>query len=190
MLKKVLQGMAALALLLVVLDLTGRAVFGQSLVEQLTRSYVTILFQNYATSALPTVGVKGRTAYDSTLNTLSVEDSARWQPVMTRYYARAASHVEITQATAPTVASCTGGSVDTGSTDSAGRVSGITGSTCYLTFNNYFTNPPFVVLSRSNTQGGTGVLRHIAFVSGIDIYAGLIGSAAGDAFSYVTIGRY
>ena len=190
MLKKVLQGMAALALLLVILDLSGQAVFGQSFVEQFTRSYILPMMQNYATSALPTVGIKGRTAYDSTLNTLTVDDSARWQPVMTRYYARAASHVEVTQATAPTVASCTGGTVDTGSTDSAGRVSGITGSTCYLTFNNYFANTPFVVVSRSNSQGGAGVFRYIAFVSGIDIYAGLLGASGGDALSYVTIGRY
>ena len=190
MLKKVLQGMAALALLLVVLDLSGRAVFGQSFVEQFTRSYILPMMQNYATSALPTVGIKGRTAYDSTLNTLTVDDSARWQPVMTRYYARAASHVEVTQATAPTVASCTGGTVDTGSTDSAGRVSGITGSTCYLTFNNYFANTPFVVLSRSNTSGSTGVLRHVSFTTGIDVYQGLLGASGGDAFSYVTIGRY
>lgn len=188
--KKLLQGLGGLVLLLLVLDLAGPLVGAQSFVDQFSRNYILPLIQNYATSALPTVGTRGRMAYDSTLNTLTIDDTSRWQPVMTRYYSRAASHLEITQTTAPTVATCTGGAVDTGSTDTAGRVSGITGSTCYLTFNNTFGNVPFVVLSRSNTQGGTGVLRHIAFATGIDVYSGLLGAGGGDAFSYVSIGRY
>lgn len=188
--KKLLLGLGGLALLLLVLDLAGPLVGAQSFVDQFARQYIEPRIQNYITSALPTAATRGRMAYDSTLNTLTVDDSARWQPVMTRYYSRSASHIEVTQTTAPTVATCTGGTVDTGSTDVAGRVSGITGSTCYLTFNNLFTNTPFVVLSRSNTQGGTGVLRHIAFATGIDVYSGLLGASGGDAFSYVVLGRY
>ena len=188
--KKLWQGLGAVALLALLIDLSSPLVGAQSFVDQFSRHYILPLIQNYATSALPTVGTRGRVAYDSTLNTLTIDDSARWQPVMTRYFTRAASHLEVTQTTAPTVASCTGGSVDTGSTDTAGRVSGITGSTCYLTFNNQFGNVPFAVLGRSNTSGGTGVLRHIAFATGIDVYQGLLGAGGGDAFSYVVVGRY
>ena len=165
-------------------------VLSGSFEDSFTRTSILPNLRNIATADLSATQLAGRIAFDSTLRTITSDDGSGWRPVMTRYLSRTASHIEVTNAAVPTIGSCTGGAVDTGSTDSAGRVSGITGSTCYLTFNNYYLNTPFAVLSRSNTQGGTGELRYVVFTTGIDVYAGLLGASGGDAFSYIAIGRY
>lgn len=159
----------------------GYAVGGQ-LEDWFTRNMITPILQNYATSGLPTVGVRGKLAWDSTLGTATVDDGDSWAPIMTRELARLASHIEL-DGTAPTVSSCGSGSVGSGSTDTAGRVSN-TGTSCIVTFANPYLNTPFYVVSGSTPYSQT--VRAESFTTGIDVY----GLTSGQAFSYVGMGQY
>jgi hypothetical protein len=46
-----------------------------------TKTYITPNIQNYATTALPAAGLKGRIAFDTTLGALTVDNGAAWVPL-------------------------------------------------------------------------------------------------------------
>lgn len=160
---------------------------GSNLYDQLTREYILPNLRNYGTSALPSASIPGRLAYDSTLSVPTSDDGSGWRPVMTRFLTRTASHIEATQATAPTVSACTGGTVATGSTDVAGEITGITGTVCTLNFDNRYANTPFAVVGTSSATGGNNQIRFNAYTTGLDLY-NLAGSA--QDVGYLVIGRY
>ena len=60
-----------------------------------------------------------------------------------------AGHI-LTSGTAPTLGTCAGGAVAAGSTDFAGQVTGLTGTTCAVNFSKTWTNAPFCVVSNNS----------------------------------------
>ena len=185
--KRVLHGFAVLGMVLGLL-VSADIVMSGSFEDSFTRTAILPNIANYTTANLPSsTQIAGRMAYDSTLQTLTVDDGTGWRPLVTRFFSRFASHVEVTQAVAPTVSACTGGSVGTGSSDTAGRVSSITGTICTILFNQNYVSSPFAVVTRSSTQGGNNAIRHLVYTTGIDVF-GL--SGGNEAISYVVIGRY
>lgn len=155
-----------------------------SMEDWFTKTYVTPNIKNFTTDARDTAAIKGKLAFDSTLNALIVDDGSVWLRVL-----QGNTKLELTQTTAPTVSSCTGGSVRTGSTDMNGEVTGITGTSCTLLFNTYYANVPFGVAGRSSLVGSNNALRYKFFKTGLEIY-NMGGSASGEAFSYLVLGYY
>ena len=147
--------------------------------DTITRTYITPNLTNTTLGARPTNAIKGKIMFDSTLNSLITDDGSTWIRMLS-----SASKAEFTQATAPTVTGCTGGSVDTGSTDTVGRVSGINGTVCSLVFNVAYSRAPFAIVAMSSSAGGSNAPRHVALASGLDItnLAGTSGSVTYHVF--------
>lgn len=164
------------------------AVFGVSVgyagpnEDWFTKTYIEPNIANTTTAGRDTAEIKGKLNYDSTLDGLIVDNGSQWNRVL-----QGNSKLEMDQTTAPTVSSCTNGSVATGSSDTAGRVTGITGTTCTVLFNTRYANTPFAVVGRSSVNGGNNNLRFEVFTTGLDVY-GLTGTP--QSFDYLVIGYY
>lgn len=181
MFKNFVKGLVALCVLVMSFGVTLHYVApveAGALEDRLAGTYFTILFQNYRTAGLPSTNSRGQTAYDIDRGTLSYNNGAGWVGLMGQ-----TTHVQVTQGTAPTVASCGSGAVRTLSTDSAGAITNV-GTSCILTFNSAFVNRPIVLASVETAQGN--VPKAIGLVTGIEFY----GMTAASTIDYAVIGIF
>lgn len=81
----------------------------------------------------------------------------------------------------PVVATCAGFALGSGGTDSGGKVTLTSGTTCSLTFGTAFTNPPACVVTPGTAQATAIATTTTAALS-------VTFSVAQTAFSYVCIG--
>lgn len=184
--KKLLHGLLAFWLFVGVF-VAADIVQSGSFEDSFTRTYILPNLKNIPTASLESTQLKGRLAFDSTLNVPTSDDGSGWRPMMTRYLSRTASHIEVTNASAPTLTSCTGGTVATGSTDTAGSVTGITGTSCIVNFNNFYNNSPFGVVTTGYRAAGIAAQF---FTTGIEVYNLSAANGATERFNYLVIGRY
>lgn len=132
---------------------TSLVVFSGAFEDSIQNTYVYINLKNFVAASLPTAGVGGRIAYDTTNNAPSVDtinpvtSSAAWYRLF-----HAGSHNDIS-GVAPTATN--GATLATGSTDRAGKVT-LTGSGTVILFAQNYANAPFCSATIANLLGGVG----------------------------------
>lgn len=130
--------------------MSGMALSG-NFEDLFTKTYILPNIKNYATSSLPATGVKGRMAYDSTIGTLVQDNGTVWGNVVTDT-TRLGTRSNSNALNRPTA---TGGTLATGSTDTAGSITSITTGDVVLTFSAAMSNAPFCVATPGQVSAGT-----------------------------------
>lgn len=137
----------ALGLIALLLGLFTIPVWGGAFEDTIQSTYVYVNLKNYVTTALPTVGTRGRVTYDSTVDQVAVDNGTYWYRLLS-----SGRHQDLSQPTIPTLVTGSG-TVDTGSNDHAGRVT-MSGSWTgvVIAFSTAYANIPFCMASHATNM--------------------------------------